>query len=150
MPLRMEGGTPSRDTAAAVSQEDVELARSALDAFHRRDRAAFIGLCDPYYEWVPPADWPETAAIRGPEAVWAFLIELDEPWEAGEYEIAELIDCENGSVVMHVRRRVRGKTSGVEAEFDYWHVGASRNGKALRSEWFGDRQGALEAAARGA
>jgi hypothetical protein len=42
---------------------------------------------------------------------------------------------------------VRGKTSGVEAEFDYWHVGSARDGKAVRSQWFGNREDALEAAA---
>jgi ketosteroid isomerase-like protein len=132
-----------------VSQENVELARKALDAFHRRDKSAWLSLCDADYEWVPPADWPETAAVQGAEAVWAFMVELDEPWEAGEYEIAELIDCGNDKVAMHLRRHVRGKTSGVEADFDYWHVGTARNGKALRSEWFGDRSEALDSATRG-
>ena len=145
----MEGGTQTRGIlASTMSQENVELARRALDAFHRRDKAAFLALCDPDYEWVPPADWPETAPVRGSEAVWAFLLELDEPWEAGTYEIAELFGCGGDKVVMHVRRHVRGKTSGVEADFDYWHVGTWRDGKGLRSEWFGDREAALQAATR--
>jgi len=129
-----------------MSGENVELARKALDAFHRRDKAAFVALCHPDYEWVPPADWPETAAVQGPEAVWAFIVELDGPWEAGEYEIAEVIDCANDKVVMHLRRHVRGRTSGVEADFDYWVVGTSRDGKAVRSQWFAEREQAFEAA----
>jgi hypothetical protein len=56
----------------------------------------------------------------------AFMVELDEPWEPGEYEIAELIDYDNDKVVMHVQRHVRGRTSGVEADFDYWLVGTAR------------------------
>jgi len=129
-----------------MSLENVALARKALDAFHRRDRAAFVALCAPDYEWVPPVDWPETASIRGPEAVWAFMVELDEPWEPGEYEIAEVIDCDNDKVVMHVRRHVRGRTSGVEADFDYWVVGTAQDGKGVRTEWFAEREQALAAA----
>jgi len=129
-----------------MSQENIELARKALDAFHRRDKAAFVALCDPDYVWVPPADWPETAPIHGPEAAWAFIVALDEPWEPGEYEITELIDFENDKVVMHVRRHVRGAASGLEADFDYWLVGTLRDGKAVRSEWFAERAEALEAA----
>ena len=131
-----------------MSEENVALARKALGAFHRRDKAAFVALCAPDYEWVPPADWPETAPIRGPEAAWAFMVELDEPWEPGEYEIAELIDYDNDKVVMHVQRHVRGRTSGVEADFDYWLVGTSRDGKAVRAEWFAQREHALAAANR--
>jgi ketosteroid isomerase-like protein len=62
-----------------MSQENIQLARRALDAFHRRDKAGFIALCACDYEWVPPADWPETAVIQGPEAVWDFMVGLDEP-----------------------------------------------------------------------
>lgn len=71
---------------------------------------------------------------------------MDAPWEPGEYEIAESIDCENDKVVMHIRRHVRGKTSGLEADFDYWVVGTVRNGKGLRSEWFAERERAFDAA----
>ena len=39
-----------------------------------------------------------------------------------------------------------GRTSGVEADFDYWGVGTSRNGKVVRSQWFAEREQALEAA----
>lgn len=36
-----------------MSQENVEIFREALDAFNRRDKAAWVGLCDPEYENVP-------------------------------------------------------------------------------------------------
>ena len=94
----------------------------------------------------PPGGLAGDGGGSGPEAVWAFIVELDGPWEAGEYEIAEVIDCANDKVVMHLRRHVRGRTSGVEADFDYWAVGTSRDGKAVRSQWFAEREQAFEAA----
>ncbi len=135
------------DESRAMSQESVELMRRGFDAFNRRDRAAWLELAHPELVWVPPADWPENAPVSGHEAVWDFAVSLSEPWEEGSYELGELIaDQENDVVAVHVSRRVRGKGSGVEAEFQYWLVGTFRDGKFVRTEWFADRGDALEAA----
>jgi SnoaL-like protein len=125
-----------------MSLENVALAGKALDAFHRRDRAEFVALCAPDYEWVPPVDWPETAYIRGPEAVWAFMVELDEPWEPGEYEIAEVIDCDNDKVVMHLRGTFGGGPAG-------WKR-TSTTGGGDRAEWEGCAHGMVRRAQAGA
>jgi len=128
-----------------MSQENVEIGRLLADATNRREKAAFLALCDPEIEWVPPAEWPETATIRGPEAVWDFMVQLDEPWEEGPYELLEVVDGGSDKVAWHLRRQVRGKTSGVDAAFDYWTVTTFRDGKVVRFEWFQDRGQALEA-----
>ena len=39
-----------------------------------------------------------------------------------------------------------GKASGASVPWALWQVITIRNGRALRSEWFSDRAGALEAA----
>jgi hypothetical protein len=49
----------------------VESVRRAVDAFNRRDSATWLALCDPDIEWRPLAEWPESAPIRGAEAVFA-------------------------------------------------------------------------------
>ncbi len=74
------------------------------------------------------------------------MVEANDPWEPGEYEIAELIDCDHDKVVMRMRRHVRGRTSGVEADIDYWLVLTARDGKGVRSEWFAEREQAIAAA----
>src|SRR5215211_3736753 len=119
-----------------MSQENVGVVRGALDAFNRRDRSAWLALVAPELEWVPPADWPENATVRGREAVWEFFVAVNEPWAEGTMELIELIDCENDVVAAHVGRHVRGKASGVEAEFEWWGVFTFSNGKLLRSEMF--------------
>jgi ketosteroid isomerase-like protein len=129
-----------------MSQANVEIVRQLLDAFTQRDRAVWLALCDPEIEWFPPADWPESAAIRGAEAVWDFTVTLDDPWEEGAYELIEVIDPENDKIAGRLRRHVRGKSSGIDAEFEYWNVVTFRGGRMIRSEWFGDRAAALEAA----
>jgi len=129
-----------------MSQENVEIGRRILDAYNRRDKAAYFALCDPELEWVPPAEWPEAAPVRGREAVWHFIVELDEPWERGVYELVEVIDVTDDKIVAQLRRKVRGKTSGLDAEFERWNLVTFRHGKQLRSEWFAGRADALAAA----
>jgi ketosteroid isomerase-like protein len=126
-----------------MSQENVERMRRAFEAFTRRDRVAWCELCDPDVEVTPVGDWPETD-VRGREAVWDFLVAADEPWEPGPYEMVEVIDADD-KVVARQRRNLRGKSSGVEVEYDYWVVFTFRNAKAVRAEWFDARSEALQA-----
>jgi ketosteroid isomerase-like protein len=129
-----------------MSQENVETYREALDAFNKSDRAAFLALCDPALENVPPRDWPESGPIQGSEAVWDFFVEGNEPWEESRFEISELIDAGGDKIVAQVRSEVRGKTSGAAVPWSFWHVTTLGDAKALRFEWFTDRAEALEAA----
>src|ERR1700736_1782447 len=131
--------------AILISKQNVEIVRRAFDAFNRRDKAAWLALCDPELENVPPGDWPESEPIRGREAVWDFYIEGNEPWEESPFEYVELIDAGNDKVVADTRRDVRGRASGVSGAGHYWQVATIRNGKLLRIEWFADRAEALEA-----
>jgi ketosteroid isomerase-like protein len=95
---------------------------------------------------VPPSNWPETASIRGPEAIWDFFIAGQEPWEESSFEVGEIIDAGDDKVVAEQRAEMQGKASGANVPWIYWHVVTLRDGKALRSEWFVTRAEALEAA----
>jgi len=128
-----------------MSQENVGIVRESLEAFARRDRAAWYELCEPNMEAVPVADWPEGEKIRGREAVWDFMVAADEPWEPGSYEMAEVLDNDE-NVVTRLKRDMRGKASGIEVQYDYWMVVTIRDRKAVRLEWFEKRESALEAA----
>src|SRR5215207_3720101 len=130
----------------AIPHENGQVLRQSLDAFNRRDKAPWVALCHPEVEWLPPAHWPETATIRGPDATWDFMLALNEPWEEGSYELMELIDATEDTIAARVGRHVRGQSSGIAAEFEYWAVVRFRDGKVLRIEWFADRDEALEAA----
>jgi ketosteroid isomerase-like protein len=128
-----------------MSQENVERVRESLEAFARRDKAAWCELCDPNLEVVPIGDWPESEPIRGREAAWDFFVAFEEPWEPGSYEMAEVMHSAK-SVVTRLKRDMRGKSSGIEVQYDYWMVVTIRDRKAVRLEWFEKRESALEAA----
>src|SRR5215216_433130 len=128
-----------------MSQENVKSVKALLDAFNRRDRAAWLAHSDPGLENVPPRDWPESDPIRGREAVWDFFVEAQDAWEESSFEYVELIDAGNDKVVADMGREARGRASGASVAWSYWPVVTFRNGKALRIEWFADRVEALEA-----
>jgi ketosteroid isomerase-like protein len=127
-----------------MSEENIQRMRQAQAAFERGDKETWLGLVHDDVEAVPMGDWPE-GHIRGREAVWDFFVAADEPWKPGRYELDEVADG-GDYVAARMRRHLRGKSSGVEVEYDYWVVFTFRDGMFARAEWFEDRQEALEAA----
>jgi ketosteroid isomerase-like protein len=127
-----------------MPRENEERVRRSLEAFVRRDKPAWAALTDPEIEAIPIGDWPETE-IRGRDAVWDFLVSVDEPWEPGRFELTEVTEKDD-RVVARQRRDLRGKASGVEVTYDYWVVLTFSDGLCRRAEWFETRDEALEAA----
>jgi hypothetical protein len=54
----MESGTLSRDTARAMSEENVELVRQSEEALLRRDRNSWFAIHNEEFEIVPSAIGP--------------------------------------------------------------------------------------------
>src|SRR5215472_17010652 len=119
-----------------MSWENVERLRQAVEALNRGDRTAFLALCDPEVENIPPRDWPESEPIRGPEAVWDFYIEGNAPWDKTSFEFAEITEAGHDKIVADLRQQVQGKASGVQVAWAYWQVVTFREGRALRMEYF--------------
>ena len=128
-----------------MSQENVETVRLAFDAVARRDRAAFLAMCDPDVETVPFRDFPESAPTRGAEAVWDRFVELTESWQEGALKPVEVIDAAGGKVVAHACGEMLGEASGMTVAANVWSVTTLDNGKMLRIDWFADRAEALKA-----
>ncbi len=128
-----------------MSQENVVSLRQNLDAFDRRDQAAFLAGRDPACEVVPDDDWPEAGVIRGSEAVWDFYVSVAETFQMDSAD-AEIIDAGGDKVVVHRAAQVRGRASGANVLFGYSAVNTFREGKIVRDQWFADRAEALEAA----
>ena len=135
----------ARDTARAMSQENVDRVREGFAAFNRRDKDAWLAGCDAEYESVPSPDWPEVEPIRGAEAAWDFYVAADDTWEPGPYEFGEARAIGN-RVVGRLRREARGKTSGAAVSYSYWIVVTFHDARVRRIEWFTDRSEAFEAA----
>ncbi len=127
-----------------MSQENVEATRRLLAVFNRREKDAWVAASDPEIENVPSREWPETAPVRGTEAVWDFLVEVTETWDGVDFKWGALLDAGRDKVVANQRAETRGKTSGAGVGWSFWVVLTFRDGKVLRLEWFADRTEAFE------
>jgi ketosteroid isomerase-like protein len=128
-----------------MSQENVETVRRSFEAVMRRDKAAFLAMCDPEVETVPLRDFPESAPTRGVEAVWDLFVELQGSWHEGALKPVELIDAGGGKVVAHAYGEMLGEASGATVAASVWSVVTFGNGKMLRIDWFAEGAEALKA-----
>ena len=67
----MESSTPPRDTAWAMSEENVEIVRAAGQAWNAGDMDAFRELHDPDVILRPAKDWPEPGPYMVARRSWA-------------------------------------------------------------------------------
>jgi ketosteroid isomerase-like protein len=137
---------PERDTARAMSEENLELAQQGLDAFNRRDIDAFLALCDPDVELTSRLlEVDGGIPYRGHDGVrtwWENLLGMAPDFSG---EIDELRD--HGDVTI-TRLRVLGHGIGSDApmEQEQWHVNEWRKGRLVRFRAFRNEAEALEAA----
>jgi uncharacterized protein len=128
-----------------MSEENVEIVRSLADAVQRGDSAAALSILDVDVEWHDQAAIPGAEVHRGREAVRRHFEQWFDAWEEIEYTPEELFD-EDDRVVVVIRRRGRGKGSGVEVSDQVIHVYTVRGEKIVRFEGFTDKDEALAAA----
>ena len=145
-----------RDTAQAMSQENVEIIRgmyddflagkSEFDAEGMLIRLAGEERFDPEIEWdASGSPIPDLAGIyRGKEEVLKFWREWLAAWETVEFEY-ELVDAGDRVVVL-LDQRMRGHSTGIEVPIGkYAHVCTLRNGLVVHWVAYASQSAALEA-----
>ena len=126
-----------------MSQENIEVVRTAYAAWNAGDMDAYRELYDPDVIARAPEGWPEPGPYVGREAFMRWCEQLRETWDADALEpIGDFIDI--GDRVA-VRQIWRGAGYGPEANLEMTWVGTVRNGKILYREYFLDHAEALEA-----
>jgi ketosteroid isomerase-like protein len=77
-----------------MSQQNVELVRSAYEAYNRRDVEAVLACFDPAIDWHTPSSLAWGAHVSGIEAVAQFFQGL-QPYMGDRHEVAidELLDA---------------------------------------------------------
>jgi uncharacterized protein len=129
-----------------LSQENVEIARAAYEAFNRGDIDGILDLCAPDIEWEdtggPSLD---TSAITGKRAVRAYFESGLEPWDWVRREPEEIIDLGGDRVLVLFRTVARGKKSGVEVDARAGDLVTFKEGRVVRWTGYLDRAQALKA-----
>jgi ketosteroid isomerase-like protein len=133
----------SRDTAWAMSQENVEIVRSAFAAFERGDASELTDLMAD--DLVIHRAEPDNAFYYGKEGFFeatADWIEGFDDWKATPEEYVEAGD----TVLVQVHQTARGKGSGVPVESHFWFVFDLRGGKVVGLAFLTSKAAAFEAA----
>jgi hypothetical protein len=131
-----------------MSEENIETLRRGFDAVSRLDRDAMLEIMDPEIEFRPRFQvmlGGDEAVFRGHEGFRDAFRDLYGALEWIKPEIFEVRDLGDRIVALG-RLRVRGKSSGAEAESPAGWVADLRNGRAIRFTEYLDPDQALEAA----
>lgn len=127
-----------------MAHDNLELVRSSIAAFNRRDLDSLLSVLDDDVEY----DVTEvlfTGPHRGKEDVGNLLGGLwdllDEMW----MEADRIEEVDDGRVVVVVHQGARGHGSGVEVEARRGHVMTLREGKIWRVKVYADPAEALGA-----
>ena len=129
-----------------MSQENVDLAWRAAQAWNDGGVDALVEYLDADVEWLPPRESMEPGIYRGHDGVRDYLGRLAEIFGDWHVEPLEVIDVDDERVIAAVRSIARSGHSEVEINADWaWLFTVGANKKAIRVETFTDKAQALKA-----
>ncbi len=131
------------------AEQNVELARRAIDAFQAGDVESFLALMDPDVEVFSDPELPNSGTFRGHEGYMRWTMEWLDAWDDFRIEAQEFEPVGDRHVLIAVLQRGRGKGSGVEVEMRAWYMAEFRDGAAVRMHLYSTREQAFEAARAG-
>ena len=129
-----------------MSQEDVEIAERALDAYNRLDLDAFADLTTVDFEWsTSVVGAVEGGSFRGREGIETYFREVSDTWEEVHAIADEFRDLGDRVLVLG-RFAGRGRGSGVPVDAPQGIIYDLRAGKISRIRAYLDHGEALRAA----
>jgi ketosteroid isomerase-like protein len=109
-----------------VSQEDIELVRSALDLLNTQDVEAVLPFIHPEFEFsTPPAISVEPQTYRGHDGLRLYFEQWTDAADRVGLVADELLDAQGDAVIASARLVARGRETGIETELAVgmvWHV----------------------------
>jgi ketosteroid isomerase-like protein len=131
-----------------VSQESVELARSAFEASSRGDPTAAQDAFDPAMEWdmTGVAGWAEKDIYRGADEIVPFLLGWANAWRDWHYDIDEVRDAGERQVFLAIHEWATGVESDAAVDQRRYFAVEVDQGLIARVRMFSDRADALKAA----
>jgi ketosteroid isomerase-like protein len=135
-----------------MSQENVEIARRAVDALNLSD--LMVGgsdplptlreFCDPDVEWDFSRRGVDPEIYRGYEGWLRIAEQFGDAWQELRLEIEEIIDA--GDNVVLFTNMIGLSKSGIELDHRVGQVWTFRDGKIVRDQFFGEDRAACLAA----
>jgi ketosteroid isomerase-like protein len=131
-----------------MSQENVEIVRSAIEAFNRDGVEAALAYLDTEVEWLGPPEWLEDRLYKGHEGIRSLALQWTENFDEYRLDAEQVIDAGDEVVALiFARGRIKGSAVPIEQMVSYlWQV---RNGKGVRVQVYFSWDQGLEAAGLG-
>jgi ketosteroid isomerase-like protein len=136
---------PARDTERAMSEENVEAYKRAVEAANRRDLEALLEELDPEVEWYSAVVGMGSEVYRRAEGIREMFRDADETIPDAFLEVSEIRDL-GDRLLSFGRLRARGMESGAQTEAPFNQLVHFADGKATRLRTYLDPNEALEAA----
>jgi ketosteroid isomerase-like protein len=124
-----------------MSQENVEIARKAIEAWNAGDMDGLRDLYDPDAVYAVPSDWIGGLYV-GRDAIMEQFADLREVWRGSSFDRVDALDA-GDRVVVQVA--FHGDTRGLPLTTDMAWVYTLREGLIIRLEIFRSKAEALEA-----
>lgn len=115
----------------------VKCLTDAYVALGRGDEHAALAMLAPDCEWRESAELPDAHALRGRNAVAAFLREFLESWERFDQVVEEVV-VHGDRIGLAIHLTAVGRASGVELDTRYAHVWTIRDGLGIRVDAYRD------------
>ena len=127
-----------------MSQQNIEIARGALDALNRGDLDAMVKDAAPDFEFDFSRSVGPQRGVFGRDELAGLFGEFDETWESVRREADQFIEA-GEQVVTPLTSHHRGR-DGIELQARIALVWTFRDGALTRLTFYQERQEALEAA----
>jgi ketosteroid isomerase-like protein len=136
--------SPARDTARAMSQENVKIVRASFEAWNAGDMDALRELYASDVVLQPADGWHEPRPYVGRDAVMQLVARVRETWDS--YDAAEPISFVDAGDRVVMRYIWRGRGHGPVMNLEQTVVYTLRKSTVVHQEYFWDHSAALEAA----
>src|SRR5829696_8123961 len=128
-----------------MSEENVEIVRSAYEHLNRRDVEGFVALCDDDFliDMSERVFNPDT--YRGHDGIRRFCADVQDAWETYHWTVEEALVADDLVVAM-LHCQGTSREGGPQVDWRVAWLWTVRGDKALSLRFFRDRAEALEAA----
>jgi ketosteroid isomerase-like protein len=136
----------TRDTAQAMSQQDLDTISAVYEAWNGADRYAETSpfIADDF-EYVNPEYAVEPGIRRGPSGWLEAMDNLYSAFEEFEHRLGEMVEV-GDRILCFTTFVATAAGSRITVEHDEAQLWTLRDGKIVRFEWFHSRREAVEAA----
>ncbi len=129
-----------------MSQQNVEVARQAYDAYNREGIDGILRYLDPDVQWRNPADAPIAGLFVGHQGVVEWQRLTDEVWDEVRLEPVRINELPDGRVLAVIRLQFRVRAHEIDMEVPFAHLITIRGSKATALSMYTSEAAALEAA----